>query len=454
MKISVRTAVLLIAISANIVTAQTQPPTAQITRAQSPPSLAYQALPEMTLTPQYPAPAPAGGVADQMFGANGLGAQGWPTGGLPVGGDPGYPTVQGGAQYGGIPQGDVFPGAAAGSLGGGAFPTTSAYPPITQPMPQSFPPPITALRQQQFGQDPFLAPNQISPNQFSTGGGGLAQQLGDQSIMMMGANGPAPYRFGWQQHLKLHWLSDSDVENGPVAGDFGQFGLDYDWQWTQQMPDWIFVSRPHYALRSWDTASGLGLPDRAHTLGYEFRMEVPRGVRPHTFLLSVTPSINTDFDGTTTSDAWNIDSRGAFIFQTNRYWQVVLGYQYWDRLNDRLLPYGGLVYTDDFWEWRLTFPEARVSLFLGNEYLWSKWLYARLEYHVEAYEVSNRIGGREIREQVELEDWRALVGLRMNTGRFDWFLEGGWVFEREVEFKRSPGFEVDSGFIGQIGFRF
>ena len=80
-------------------------------------------------------------------------------------------------------------------------------------------------------------------------------------------------------------------------------------------------------------------------------------------------------------------------------------------------------------------PEARVSLFLGSEYLWAKWLYVRAEYHIEAYQVDAQFGGTTRHEQIELEDWRALLGLKMDTGRYDWYVEAGWTFARDVNFK-------------------
>ena len=190
--------------------------------------------------------------------------------------------------------------------------------------------------------------------------------------------------------------------------------------------------------------------------GYEVRMETPRNAGPYSFMLSFTPSLNTDLQSTPGGDAWNLDARGALFYQLDQYWQVALGLQYWDRVNDRILPYGGLIYTDDFWEWRFTFPEARVNLFLGSEYMWAKWLYLRAEYHVEAYEIDTRIAGVNGREQVELRDWRALIGLKMDTGYYDWFFEGGWVFGRDVRFSESTtaDFDIGTGFIGQLGFRF
>ena len=128
---------------------------------------------------------------------------------------------------------------------------------------------------------------------------------------------------------------------------------------------------------------------------------------------------------------------------------------YWDRVDDIVIPYGGLIYRDDYWEWQLMFPETRVSLFLGNEGNCSKWLYARGEYHVESWGVSRQFGAATADDEVQLEDYRILIGLKMDSGYYNWFFEGGWVLNREVTFdSTAPGFDLDTGFIGQIGLRF
>jgi hypothetical protein len=39
---------------------------------------------------------------------------------------------------------------------------------------------------------------------------------------------------------------------------------------------------------------------------------------------------------------------------------------------------------------------------------------------------------------------------------YSWIIEGGWVFDRDVEFANAavPDFSLGEGFIGQIGLRY
>lgn len=135
-----------------------------------------------------------------------------------------------------------------------------------------------------------------------------------------------------------------------------------------------------------------------------------------------------------------------------------LGAAYWDRVDGMVIPYAGVVYTpNQYWEFRLLFPKPRVSVFLGAPWGMPTWAYVSGEYHVEAYEVVVRPpgGGGSQQTRVEFEDWRVLGGLRWEAGWLTTFVEAGWVFGREVDYERvGQDFDVDTGFIARMGFRY
>ncbi len=250
-------------------------------------------------------------------------------------------------------------------------------------------------------------------------------------------------------------MPESSITPG-TRGNFEQFGVDYDMAYTGPfMPGWMFTWTNQFRLRNWDGPDGPGaggdLPGKAFHFGVDLELETPNA-GPISMSLGITPSINTDFAGSLGKDAFQLDGRGMFIFQVDQYWNLVLGAGYWDRVKDRVLPYAGLVYRDDFWEWRLMYPESTVSVFMGNGPSGATWMYARAEYHVEAYEVRTT-GGIDL---VELEDYRALLGIRTDNGTSSWFLEGGWVFDRDITYDSpfNAGFSPDSGFITRMGWRY
>ncbi|MEM1061440.1 MAG: hypothetical protein AAGJ97_03820, partial [Planctomycetota bacterium] len=130
------------------------------------------------------------------------------------------------------------------------------------------------------------------------------------------------------------------------------------------------------------------------------------------------------------------------------------GLLYWDRLNDRILPYGGIIWTPTpRWEIKAMFPRSRVSYFWGPGFYGKPtFLYTDIEYVVESAEIGR--AGR--RDQLEYEDIRLTVGIREEWGGYQSFLEGGFVFQRDVDFKVADGgdFGIGDGFLIRGGFRY
>ena len=284
------------------------------------------------------------------------------------------------------------------------------------------------------------------------------QGIPPQGAYAYGANPANPYRFGWCSRLNASWLPNGGVEGAPAGVTDGMdiIGVDYDLTNTTPVaPGWILNWTNQFGWRNWSGPGGtLNLPSNVFRLGIDLELETPKS-GPYSISLGVTPSINTDFDSGAFSEGFQLDARGILFMQLDQYWTLGLGAQYWDRVDSIVIPWAGLIYRDDYWEWQLMYPEARVSLFLGNESYWSKWLYVRAEYHVEAYGVNSTYAGVNSDNQIQLADKRLLLGLKMDAGMYSWIIEGGWVFDRDVEFDNTvPGFRLENGFIGQIGLRY
>ena len=303
------------------------------------------------------------------------------------------------------------------------------------------------------GTDPFVTSPGGFPNQPYAPYSPYGTPPMGSAFSVPGVNGPQPYRMGWHNDLDVEFIPFTGTE-GNAQGNVNQFGIDYDLGYTGPfLPGWMMTWTNQFRYRGWDGPnSGVGLPGKAFRYGSDFVLETP-AAGPVNMTFGITPSINSDFENSLGSDAFQLDARGIFAFQLDQAWSLVLGVEYWDRVKDRVIPHVGLLYRDDFWEWRLMYPESSVSLFLGNEGPWAKWMYARAEYHVEAFEVGTPGGGR---DQVELEDYRVLLGFRMDAGTYTWFTEGGWVFDRNVNYSNAANgdFSPLTGFIGRIGWKY
>ncbi|WP_166825039.1 hypothetical protein [Thalassoroseus pseudoceratinae] len=312
-------------------------------------------------------------------------------------------------------------------------------------------------------QDPFLQP----PGGYGAGGYGAAPPGGAQPWWLQeapplysGINGPQPFKFGWTSWLDATYIPDQGIS--PGTGEFGMFGLDIGANYTSQIsPSTVLTHGPDAGWRSWKSprlTSGERLPASAFHLGYNFETVTQTG-SPWAIVFGFSPSINSDFEQSIGSEAVQLDAKVAGVYNAGPGLQYVVGALYWDRVDDIILPYGGLVFTpDDRSEYRLMFPESRFSYYVGRVGEDDKWLYVSAGYHVESYDIELSSGPTGPRgDQIQFSDWRVMFGLRSDNGLMGLgsYIEAGYVFDREVEFKGStPDFDIDSGFILRGGLRY
>jgi hypothetical protein len=275
---------------------------------------------------------------------------------------------------------------------------------------------------------------------------------------MRGINGPQPARYGWQDRIDFTFIPKADASR-PATGGFEVFGIDIEKLYTMPLSNsWTFAIGPQFNYRSWQgPQDGItpttDLPGGVYRLGLDMVLRTPT-VNGWTLEGGFDPSLATDFKGSVDSDAVLFDGHLVAFWQLNPKWTLALGALYWDRVDDIVLPYAGAIWTpNDIWEFRLVFPKPRISAFLGTPMGIPTWAYVGAEYHVEAYQVQPDNFTDTTR--VQMADWRILGGLKWETGWLTSFLEAGYIFDRKVQYKSiGSNFDVDSGFIGRVGFRY
>jgi len=315
--------------------------------------------------------------------------------------------------------------------------------PLVTPQPYGMPQPIQSGDPFLNGGMPYAAPSPAAPwGRYSYGG----------------INGAQPIRYGWNARYDFTYMP-SEGTSSPDVGEFGMFGFDLEKEYIKPLPSaWVFSFAPQYNLRLLDGptdgyAGPSHLPGDLHRFGLGLKLSTP-DVNGSTLEFGFTPALTTDFEMTPSNNGMQYDVHGVWFWRLNPQFMVALGAAYWDRVDDIVLPYAGIVYTpNDYLEFRLLFPKPRISLFLGTPNGIATWAYLQGEYHVESYEMELTPPGS--RDQVQFTDWRLLGGFRFEAGWLTTFVEAGGVFGREVEFRRNGrDFEVDPGFIMRAGFRY
>ena len=298
-------------------------------------------------------------------------------------------------------------------------------------------------------QQPYPAPVPYDP--WSTGNGGGLNPYGT-TPGSPGLVGPQPYRFNtWTDRFDFFYISNSPTSS-PAIGNFQMSGIDINKDYPIMLPgNWVMTPSFDYGARFLSgpvgTATNSNLPGSVNRFGLGVKLATPMtygwGLEG-----SFEPWLATDFGGPVNSQSFLFDGQLAALWQMSPQMMWVLGISYWDRVDNIVLPYAGLVWTpNDYWEFRLVFPKPRVTAFIGAPFGIPTWAYGMAEYHVEAYQVDS-LNAPNTQDQVQFADWRMLGGLRFETSRITSFLEAGWVFDRKVKFDKYGGdFNVDSGFI-------
>jgi hypothetical protein len=307
-------------------------------------------------------------------------------------------------------------------------------------------------------------------------------------IYSFGLNGPQPYDVGWLERFNVGFIA---TEGTDLGSKFGVFEFDYSKEHAMPLGGgWVALAEPQYNLRLYEgpaipavavggaypVPGGIALgspemPGDVHRFGLGLKVRTPN-VAGWIFEGGFNPAIGTDFEQSLTSDAWMFDGHVVGFLQFNERWMGAIGAAYWDRVDDVVLPYAGIVWTpNEYLEARLLFPKPRVSLFLGTPFGIPTWAYVEGEYRIEAYQVDikgpgavdlNADGIVDANElvnlgpsRVQLEDWRVVGGLQMEGAFMTGFVEAGAAIGREVKYDTAVrSFKPDSAFIFRMGIRF
>ena len=307
-------------------------------------------------------------------------------------------------------------------------------------------PPMTA---------PLATPYQpYDPFQIQAGPDPVLPFLNDPGqTIVSGINGPQPQRFGFTPIFDGVLIAPSGAKS-PGSGNFSIQQYDAALRHVSMLgPDWVFTNTAQLGTRIWSGPNTPNLPGSVYRLGWDFLLNSPQ-MGKWSAQLDFNPSINSDFSSSLGRESLQLDAYGALFYRTSPKWMFVLGVQYWDRVNNIIFPYGGVVWNpNERLELRLLFPKSRISYFVGNFGNGSHWLYAAGEYHVESYQIS--MPGVSGREEIQLTDWRLGVGLRSDHSWYDKYIEIGYVFGRQNIFSgNQPGFDVNNGIMARFGVRF
>ena len=263
-----------------------------------------------------------------------------------------------------------------------------------------------------------------------------------------GSAGVQPYRLGWFSYDDFVFMP------GARAAAGGNF-QDLEWNtWLRYSRlvngSMVFAWSAGLNGKFFTGPTGIALPADGDQLVSDFQLS-SYWTGPWNWQLGVTPQIASDFSRTLNSNSFMVDARAVLLYRPVAEWTLAAGAAFWNRASDHLIPYGGLIWApNNRWEFRFMFPRSRVSYYAGNWRGFETWGYISGEYNLEAYQLDFKAPRASVRG--EFSDYRFLKGFNFERGRWNFFWEGGAVFDRHVRF-RGPvhDFGINEGLMLRTG---
>lgn len=267
-----------------------------------------------------------------------------------------------------------------------------------------------------------------------------------------GTNGHQPFRLGWVTYNDFVLIPAS-----PVHGTTGDLKI-VEWNSNIRVshiiaPGVLFNGTGWMSARWWDGPTGVPLPGQVD----QFSTDLELGFfndGPWSGQIAFHPQIVESFEAPLNRYAFNFDGRAIAMYRASANWSFVLGVAFWDRVDLLVVPHVGAIWSpNDRWEFRILFPRSRASYYLGQWRNADFWLYGEAEYHVEAWQDTTE--SPSIHDRIQIADERLGLGLRWDTGRYSFFVDGGYVFNRQAKFVGAlPSFDIDNSGMIRAGLRY
>jgi hypothetical protein len=219
---------------------------------------------------------------------------------------------------------------------------------------------------------------------------------------------------------------------------------------------------PGFAFHLWDGPVSGEFPGSPDMPGATYSSYLDVGWRPQitprfSADLGVRPGVYGDYEFFN-SDTFRIKARALGVFTPNPQFQWVFGVLYLDRLNLKILPAGGLIWTpNECVRWEVLFPRPKLAQRITTWGTTEFWWFVAAEYGGDSWTIERATVAPGLEDYVDYSDYRVSLGLEWTTfSNYRGYLEVGYVFERELEYDSGlpASIEPDETFMVRGGISF
>jgi hypothetical protein len=168
--------------------------------------------------------------------------------------------------------------------------------------------------------------------------------------------------------------------------------------------------------------------------------------------LMVTPGWHSDYHNPNGSQAFRVEAHGVGVWAWSPQLKIALGVAYWDRINVRLIPAGGIIWApNDDCRFELITPKPRITYRIDCGECFERWAYIAGEFGGGEWAIEQRGGVENI---LDYSDYRVMIGIEHKSLNLslNGFAEIGYVFGRQVQYQKNlPDQNLPSTMMARIG---
>ncbi len=207
---------------------------------------------------------------------------------------------------------------------------------------------------------------------------------------------------------------------------------------------------PRFRWHSLDGPDFTDLPSRIFEHAVDFTLFLPFNEQ-WSFYGGLAPGLYSDHDNNS-SDAFRLTGQALFFYKYSEQLKLAFGFVYLDREDVTALPVAGVTYVPagmpDL-KFDIMFPKPRISYRYSNDGIRERSIYLSGEFGGGTWAIERASG---VDDVATYGDLKLALGIEhKQTNGLTWFLEGGYVFSRDLEYSSGANFDIDDTGMIRVG---
>jgi hypothetical protein len=167
--------------------------------------------------------------------------------------------------------------------------------------------------------------------------------------------------------------------------------------------------------------------------------------------IMVTPGWHSDYHNPNSSQAFRVESHAVGVYTWSPTLKIALGVAYWDRLNTKFVPAGGIIWTPNpDCRFELMTPKPKIAFRIDCDPCYERWVYIAGEFGGGEWAIRQEGGVDNI---LDYTDYKIMLGIEHKSLCLgvNGFAEIGYVFGRQLQYQTGPDQNLPTTMMARLG---